>query len=50
MEQVSADIRMNLSFSRVGVPRGRGKIERFFQSINTMFLQDLPGYIKNKND
>ncbi|KMY41503.1 Mu transposase C-terminal domain-containing protein [Peribacillus loiseleuriae] len=48
MEQVSADIRMNLSFSRVGVPRGRGKIERFFQSINTMFLQDLPGYIKNK--
>lgn len=48
MEQVSADIHMNLSFSRVGVPRGRGKIERFFQSINTMFLQDLPGYIKNK--
>lgn len=27
-----------------GVPRGRGKIERFFRSVNELFLQDLPGY------
>ncbi|MED1305534.1 transposase [[Bacillus thuringiensis] serovar konkukian] len=47
MEQVSADLKMVLSFSRVGVPRGRGKIERFFRTVNMMFLQDLPGYIKN---
>jgi putative transposase len=26
------------------VPRGRGKIERFFRSVNELFLQDLPGY------
>ena len=39
---------MNLSFFRVGVPRGRGKIERFFEPVNTMFLQDLLGCIKNK--
>nr|WP_244306177.1 AAA family ATPase [Bacillus cereus] len=39
---------MELSFSRVGVPRGRGKVERFFRTINTMFLQELPGFIKNK--
>lgn len=30
MEQVAIDLRMNLLFSKVGVPRGRGKIERFF--------------------
>ncbi|PGV89986.1 transposase, partial [Bacillus cereus] len=34
MEQISADLKMVLSFSRVGVPRGRGKIERFFRTVN----------------
>lgn len=50
LEEVSADLKIELVFSRVGMPRGRGKIERFFQSVNTMFLQDLPGYIKNKKN
>ncbi|MFB4166276.1 Mu transposase C-terminal domain-containing protein [Alteribacillus sp. JSM 102045] len=45
MEQVGADLRMQLIFSSVGVPRGRGKIERFFQTVNQMFLQEQPGYI-----
>lgn len=40
---------MNLVFSTVGVPRGRGKIERFFLTINQLFLQDLPGYIGNNS-
>lgn len=44
MEQVSADIRMQLIFSTVAVPRGRGKMERFFGSVNQLFLSDLPGY------
>ncbi|PFT90936.1 transposase [Bacillus thuringiensis] len=48
LEQVAVDLKMELSFSRVGVPRGRGKVERFFRTINTMFLQELPGFIKNK--
>ncbi|MBZ0185471.1 MAG: transposase family protein, partial [Candidatus Obscuribacterales bacterium] len=31
IEQVSADLKVGLSFSLVGEPRGRGKIERFFR-------------------
>jgi len=50
LEQVSADLKIELVFSRIGIPRGRGKIERFFQTVNTMLLQDLPGYIKNKQN
>lgn len=36
LEQVAADIKMQLVFSTAGQPRGRGKIERF--------LAALPGY------
>jgi putative transposase len=28
----------------VSIPRGRGKIERFFRSVDQLLLQDLPGY------
>lgn len=48
MEQVAIDLKINLVFSTVGVPRGRGKIERFFLTINQLFLQDLPGYLGNQ--
>ena len=44
MEQVAADIGMELVFSEKGVPRGRGKVERFFRSVDQLFLQDVPGY------
>jgi len=43
MEQVAADIRMQLIFSRHGKPRGRGKLERFFGSVNELFLCHIPG-------
>lgn len=49
LEQVAIDLKINLVFSAVGVPRGRGKIERFFSTINQLFLQDLPGYIGNQD-
>lgn len=49
LEQVALDLRMNLIFSKIGVPRGRGKIERFFNTINLMLLEDLPGYTKHTN-
>nr|WP_257644696.1 DDE-type integrase/transposase/recombinase [Listeria monocytogenes] len=49
LEQVAIDLKINLVFSTVGVPRGRGKIERFFSTINQLFLQDLPGYLGNQN-
>jgi putative transposase len=44
MEQVAADLGIELIFSEKGIPRGRGKIERFFRTVNELFLQDLPGY------
>ena len=44
LEQVAADLHMRLVFSLPGAPRGRGKIERFFGTVNTMLLAALPGY------
>jgi putative transposase len=44
LEQVSADLHMGLVFSEPGMPRGRGKIERFFRTVNQMLLCGLPGY------
>jgi len=44
MEQVSVDLTMRLVFSLPGAPRGRGKIERFFATINQLFLCAQPGY------
>jgi putative transposase len=31
-------------FSEKGAPRGRGKIERFFETVNQLFLCEVPGY------
>jgi len=31
-------------FSTVGKPRGRGRIERFFETVNQLLLCTLPGY------
>jgi putative transposase len=44
MEQVGIDLTMALVFSFPGEPRGRGRIERFFASLNQLFLCQLPGY------
>lgn len=46
LEQIAADIKMRLIFSAPGQPRGRGRIERFFETVNQMFLCSLPGYIE----
>jgi putative transposase len=44
LAQVSADLKMVLVFSEPGMPRGRGKIERFFRTVNQRLLCGLPGY------
>ena len=44
LEQVAADLHMALVFSIAGKPRGRGKIERIFRSVNQLFLCHQPGY------
>lgn len=46
LEQVSADLKIRLVFSIPGKPRGRGRIERFFSTVNEMFLCELDGYAR----
>jgi putative transposase len=47
IEQVAHDLKIQLVFSEPGMPRGRGRIERFFQTVNQLFLCTLPGYAPN---
>jgi putative transposase len=44
LEQVAADLKMQLVFSWPGVPRGRGRIERFFETVHQLCVSGLPGY------
>ncbi|WP_244946957.1 Mu transposase C-terminal domain-containing protein [Legionella israelensis] len=48
IEEVCASLKIQLIFSAVGKPRGRGKIERFFSTINQQLLESLPGYTQHK--
>jgi putative transposase len=43
LDQVAAALRIELVHSTVGRPQGRGKIERFFGTINTELLAQLAG-------
>jgi putative transposase len=45
LDQVAADLKMELVFSWPGQPRGRGKIERFFRTVEQMLLPRLPGFV-----
>lgn len=47
LEQVAADLHIRLVHSAVGQPRGRGKIERFFRTVNQLFTSTQPGYTIN---
>jgi len=49
ISQVCADLRMQLIHSTPGVPRGRGKGERFFGTVTTELLPTLPGHIPPGN-
>jgi putative transposase len=40
LAQVAVDLKIRLVFSTPGRPQGRGKIERFFRTVNEMFLCD----------
>ncbi len=44
IEAVAADLEMGLVFSEPGQPRGRGKMERFFGTVNQLLLSEVPGY------
>lgn len=45
INQASAALKMQGLHSFSGKPRGRGRIERLFRTVNDMFLADLPGRI-----
>ncbi len=45
VEQACMALKIRLTHSLPGRPRGRGKIERLFRTINDMFLPDLPGHL-----
>lgn len=49
IEQVCIDLKIQLIFSTIGEPRGRGKIERFFRTLNQLLLSELSGYTNSKN-
>jgi putative transposase len=44
IEQVCADLKIRAVFSLPGRPGGRGRIERFFRTVNQRCLSALPGY------
>jgi putative transposase len=47
MDQVCADLHVQLVHSTAGQARGRGKIERFFKTVNQLLLPGLPGHVVN---
>lgn len=50
LEAVAADLKMALIFSQVGRPRGRGKVERLFLTMDEMLFSTLPGYAPKVKD
>lgn len=49
IEQVCIDLKIHLIFSQIGVPRGRGKIERFFLMLNQLLFSERDDYTGSKN-
>lgn len=45
LERTAIDLHICLIHSTVGRPQGRGKVERFFGTINTELLATLPGHL-----
>lgn len=47
IQQVCVNLKIRHFNSAVGRPQGRGKIERFFRTLNDTLLASLPGYSQN---
>ncbi|TGY38419.1 transposase [Microbacterium laevaniformans] len=45
LERTAIELHIRIIHSTVGRPQGRGKIERFFRTINTELLTALPGHL-----
>lgn len=46
LERTAIELRIRIIHSTVARPQGRGKIERFFRTINTELLSTLPGHLR----
>jgi len=44
LQTISAELEFELIKGRPYYPQGKGKIERFFETMNQLFLCELPGY------
>ena len=44
LQKISAELQFEMIKGRPYHPQGKGKIERFFESMNQLFLCELPGY------
>ena len=47
IEQACIALKIRLIHSMPGRPRGRGRVERLFRTVNDMLLAELPGFLKN---
>lgn len=45
LEYTAVALKIRTIFSTIGRPQGRGKIERFFGTVNTELLTTLPGHL-----
>lgn len=45
LEYTAIALKIRLVYSIVGRPQGRGKVERFFRTVNTELLATLPGHL-----
>ncbi|PFG42037.1 putative transposase [Isoptericola jiangsuensis] len=45
LEYTALGLKMRLVFSHIARPQGRGKVERFFGTVNTELLATLPGHL-----
>jgi len=45
LERTAIELRIRIIHSTLGRPQGRGKIKRFFHTINTELLTILPGHL-----
>lgn len=45
LEYTTVALKIRLIYSTIGRPQGRGKVERFFGTVNTELLATLPGHL-----
>jgi putative transposase len=45
LTQTAKDLHFEITYSTVARPQGRGKIERFFGTVNTELLAEIPGHL-----